>query len=82
MYSNINSFLSFNVYMQKRCTVNMSDRIAEHLQGYGWWINELDSLGIKAESKDDKSNRQQLIDLTENTKQHLYNDYKSRLVNT
>lgn len=65
-----------------RCTVNMSNITAEHLQGYGWWINELDSLGIKAERKDDKSNRQQLIDLTENTKQYLYNDYKSRLVNT
>ncbi len=60
----------------------MSDAIEEYSQGYGWWINELDSLGIKAERKDDKSNREQLIQATEDIKQHLYKDYKSRLVNT
>lgn len=60
----------------------MSNAIEEYSQGYGWWINELDSLGIKAERKDDKSNTEHLIHLTENIKQHLYKDYKSRLVNT
>jgi hypothetical protein len=60
----------------------VSNAIKEYSQGYGWWINELDSLGIKAERKDDKSNTEHLIHLTENIKQHLYKDYKSRLVNT
>jgi hypothetical protein len=68
--------------MDKKCTITVSNTIEEYSQGYEWWINELDSLGIKAERKDDKSNREQLIDLTENIKQQLYKDYKSRLVNT
>ena len=49
----------------------------EYPEEYGWWINELDSLGIKEAKRDDKNNKQQLKDLADNTKQHLYNEYKN-----
>jgi hypothetical protein len=49
----------------------------EYPEEYGWWINELDSLGVKEGKRHDKSNKQQLKDLADNTKQHLYNEYKN-----
>jgi hypothetical protein len=52
--------------------------ITEYPEEYGWWLNELDSLGVKEGKRDDKSNKQQLKDLAENTKQRLYNEYKSQ----
>jgi hypothetical protein len=48
----------------------------EYPEEYGWWINELNSLGVKEGKRDYKSNKQQLKDLAENTKQYLYNEYK------
>jgi hypothetical protein len=51
--------------------------IKEYPEEYGWWVNELDSLGIKDEKRDDKSNKQQLKDFAENIKQRLYKEYKS-----
>ena len=52
--------------------------IKEYPEEYGWWVNELDSLGIKEEKRDDKSNKQQLKDFAENIKQCLYKEYKSQ----
>ena len=49
----------------------------EYPEEYGWWINELDSLGIKEGKRDDMGNKQQLKDLADNSKQHLYNEYKN-----
>ena len=74
-YSNAGSIRS-NTYIQKNHIVNMST-IKEYPEEYGWWVNELDSLGIKEEKRDDKSNKQQLKDFAENIKQRLYKEYKS-----
>jgi len=45
----------------------------------GWWINELDSLGIEKSSSNNKNelkNSQDLEDLTDDIKQSFIHDYK------
>jgi hypothetical protein len=49
----------------------------EHPEKYGWWISELDSLGIKRIRRNDMKDRKQITDLTENTKQTLFQEYKT-----
>lgn len=49
----------------------------EHLEEYGWWISELDSLGIKRMRTSDMKDRKEIIDLTKNTKQTLFQAYKT-----
>ena len=49
----------------------------EYPQRYGWWISELDSLGIKRIRRNDMKDRKQITDLTENTKQTLFQEYKT-----
>ena len=49
----------------------------EHPQKYGWWIGELDSLGIKRIKRNDMNDRKEITDLTENIKQALFQEYKT-----
>jgi hypothetical protein len=49
----------------------------EHPQKYGWWISELPSLGIKRMRRRDMKDRKEITDLTENTKQTLFQEYKT-----
>jgi hypothetical protein len=42
-----------------------------------WWINELDSLGIKAKKINVLNDTQELGNLTDNIKQTFYQDYKT-----
>jgi hypothetical protein len=49
----------------------------EHPQKYGWWISELDSLGIKRIKRNDMNDRKEITDLTENTKKALFQEYKT-----
>jgi hypothetical protein len=49
----------------------------EHPEKYGWWISELSSLGIKRIRRNDMKDRKQITDLTENTKQTLFQEYKT-----
>jgi hypothetical protein len=49
----------------------------EHPETYGWWINELSSLGIKRMRRNDLKNRKQITDLTENIKETLFQEYKA-----
>jgi hypothetical protein len=44
----------------------------EHPEQYGWWLNELDSLGISTLQKDGINNRRDASDLTDAVKQTLY----------
>lgn len=44
---------------------------------YGWWLNELDSLGIVPKKTNELNDRQEISDLSENIKQILYQDYKT-----
>jgi hypothetical protein len=49
----------------------------EYPQRYGWWINELSSLGIKRIRRNDINDRKEITDLTENIKQTLFQEYKA-----
>ena len=47
----------------------------EHPEKYNWWLNELDSLGIRTLEKNGLNNRQESSDLTDAVKQTLYEEY-------
>jgi hypothetical protein len=47
----------------------------EHHERYGWWLNELDSLGISTLQKNGINNRREASDLTDAVKQTLYEEY-------
>ena len=47
----------------------------EHPEKHGWWINELDSLGVDTQDKNGLNNYKEASDLTEAVKQTLYEDY-------
>ena len=52
--------------------------IKDYPEKYGWWISELNSLGINTEAKDEEStNIQALEDLTDNIKQNFIHEYKN-----
>jgi len=48
---------------------------AEHPEKYNWWLNELDSLGIRTLQKNGLGNQKEASDLAEAVKQTLYEDY-------
>ena len=62
-------------------TINISNaKDNEKSQKVNWWINELDSLGMKKSNSNDKkeSNKsQELEDLTDYIKQKFICDYKA-----
>ena len=47
----------------------------EHPEKYGWWLNELESLGVDTQDKNGLNNHNEASDLTEAVKQTLYEDY-------
>jgi len=49
----------------------------EHPERYGWWINELDSLGVGVMKTNDLNDLREIRSLAENIKQDLYQHYKS-----
>ena len=49
----------------------------EYSDRYGWWLNELDSLGIISKKTNELNDKQEISDLSENIKQILYQDYKT-----
>jgi hypothetical protein len=49
--------------------------VIEHPQRYGWWLNELESLGVNILEKYGLNNHKEASDLTEAVKQSLYEDY-------
>jgi hypothetical protein len=49
--------------------------VIEHPQRYGWWLNELESLGVNILEKHGLNNHKEASDLTEAVKQSLYEDY-------
>jgi hypothetical protein len=49
----------------------------EHPEKEGWWLNELDTLGIDTENNNDElSDKQENSNLVETIKQTLLEDYK------
>jgi hypothetical protein len=49
--------------------------VIEHPERYGWWPNELESLGVNTLEKHGLNNHKEASDLTEAVKQSLYEDY-------
>ena len=47
----------------------------EHPERYGWWINELESLGLSVKKINQFNNLDEIRDLTEIIKQDKYLDY-------
>jgi hypothetical protein len=56
-------------------TANVKDN--EKSQKVSWWINELDSLGIKKSKQKESNKSQQLENLTDDIKQKFIYDYKA-----
>jgi hypothetical protein len=52
---------------------------AEHPDRYSWWLNELESLGIRMRSKDACNNIKEASKLTEEIKQIFYEEYQKAL---
>jgi hypothetical protein len=53
--------------------------ISEHPERYGWWLNELDSLGISTKRINELNDLKEISNLTENIKQAFYQDYKTEM---
>jgi hypothetical protein len=50
----------------------------EYPEKYGWWISELNALGIETDAKNEKSTDMQgLENLTDDVKQNFIRDYKT-----
>ena len=47
----------------------------DHPERYGWWLNELDSLGISTLEKNGINNNREVSELTDAVKQTLYEEY-------
>ena len=50
---------------------------SEHPEKYEWWINELNSLGIEINDKDQLNDFHQLENITDDVKQNMIQKYKS-----
>ena len=49
--------------------------IEEHPERYGWWINELESLGLSVKKINELNDLNEIRDLAENIKQDYNTDY-------
>jgi hypothetical protein len=47
----------------------------EHPERYGWWLNELESLGVNTLQKNGINNRREASDSTDAVKQTLYEEF-------
>jgi len=53
----------------------------EYPEKYAWWINELKSLGIKQDEKNEESGDIQAVEnLTDDLKQLFIHDYRDQLL--
>jgi hypothetical protein len=51
--------------------------MGEHPERYGWWINELESLGLSVKKINELNDLHEIRDLAENIKKDKYIDYKT-----
>ena len=49
----------------------------EHPERYGWWINELESLGLSVKKINEFNDLDEIRDLAEIIKQEKYTDYNT-----
>ena len=58
----------------------MSNRMAtkkEHPERYGWWVNELESLGVDVKKTNELNDLKEIRSLAEIIKQCFCQDYKT-----
>ena len=48
-----------------------------HPESYGWWINELESLGVIDAKSSDDNDKAELKDIAENTKEMMFKQYEN-----
>jgi len=53
----------------------------EHPERYGWWINELESLGLSVKKINELNDLKEIRDLAEIIKQDKYIDYNTDYFN-
>jgi hypothetical protein len=53
----------------------------EHPERYGWWINELESLGVSVKKTNEFNNLKEIRSLAEIIKQGFYQDYRTIICN-
>jgi len=53
----------------------------EHPERYGWWINELESLGLSVKKVNELNDLKEIRDLAEIIKQDKYIDYNTHYFN-
>lgn len=53
----------------------------EHPERYGWWINELESLGLSVKKVNELNDLNEIRDLAEIIKQDKYVDYNTHYFN-
>jgi hypothetical protein len=51
--------------------------LTEHLERYGWWINELESLGLSIKKTNEFNDLKEMHSFTQIIKQSIYLDYKA-----
>jgi hypothetical protein len=49
----------------------------EHPERYGWWINELESLGVGVKKTNEFNDLKEIRSLADIIKQGLYQDYET-----
>jgi len=49
----------------------------EHPERYGWWINELESLGLSVKKTNEFNDLNEIRGLTEIIERELYQDHKT-----
>jgi hypothetical protein len=55
--------------------------VIERPERFGWWINELESLGLSVKKTNEFNDLDEIRDLTEIIKQDKYIDYKTDYFN-
>ena len=53
----------------------------EHPERYGWWINELESLGLSVKKTNEFNDLHEIRSLAEIIKQGFYQDYETIICN-
>jgi hypothetical protein len=54
----------------------------EHPERYGWWIDELESLGLSVKKINELNDLKEIRDLAEIIKQDKYIDYNTLITST
>jgi hypothetical protein len=72
-----NSIVDNQAYILDKTLLASMATMIEHPERYGWWINELESLGLSVKKMNELNDLHEIRDLAENIKQDKYIHYKT-----